>query len=85
MAGIPDSIFDNIPEELRSLRQFCVRYGKQPFIRDPTTRRLTGSWQGVKGSWTAPEGYLTFEEACIHCSKLLEKNSEEYKRAVELS
>jgi len=57
------SVLDNIPAELTGLRQFCVRYDKQPYIKNPKTGKLTASWAGAEGEWTGPEGYLTFSEA----------------------
>ena len=54
---------DNLPVELTGLRQACVRYDKQPYIKNPKTGKLTASWAGAEGEWTGPEGYLTFSEA----------------------
>jgi putative DNA primase/helicase len=51
-------LFDNIPEELTSLQQFCVRVGKRPFIRDG---KLKNSFSG---EWTDTlNERLTFSEA----------------------
>jgi len=62
---------DNLPVELTGLRQACVRYDKQPYIKNPKTGKLTASWAGAEGAWTGPEGYLTFSES----RKLLEDSA----------
>jgi len=58
MPDIPCSL----PPELAALKQFCIRVGKQPFIKNPNTGELTPKWTGGD-DWTASDGYLTFTEA----------------------
>jgi hypothetical protein len=43
-----------LPPELASLRQFCCRVEKRPYVRNGA---------GLSPKWKNPEGWLTFEEA----------------------
>ena len=57
-----------LPPIIASLRQFCVRVGKQPFIAHPHTGELTAKWKGNDEPakdivWHGEEGWFTFEEA----------------------
>lgn len=54
----------NFPSIMGELRQFCVRIGKQPFVKNPHTGELTPKWRGDEGEgWEGPEGWLTLPEA----------------------
>ena len=48
---------DAIPSELKSLKQFCIRGGKQPFIHDGSSTFTSAGWPLHRQNW------LTFNEA----------------------
>ena len=68
--------YDNIPDTLRALRQFCVRVEKQPYVKG---RRgfISRGWSKNKGNW------LTFEEGLAAIERKETVIFQDKPRAVE--
>lgn len=52
------SSLDSLHDNLKVLQQFCIRVGKQPYIRDGTKNTFTSTEWPLK-----PDNWLTFSEA----------------------
>jgi len=60
--------FSQVPEDLRALKQFCVRAEKQPYVRNARGGFSAKGWQSDRERW------LTFDEAV----EALRKGAEVY-------